>query len=72
MQDLGFEVIPSQANFVTARFPDAGEVLARLARAGISVRSFEERPALAGCLRITLPGDPVAFDRLLAALEITS
>jgi len=66
---LGAAALPSQANFVLARFHDADAVRAALAARGISVRSFPGRPLLAGCLRITCPGEAASFERLMAALE---
>ena len=66
---LGVAVIPSQANFVLARFEDAGAVRSHLAARGIGVRIFPGRPMLEGCLRITLPGDEGSFERLAGALE---
>jgi histidinol-phosphate aminotransferase len=60
---------PSQANFV---FPSVGAsapaVQARLAGAGLMVRRFADRPALAGSLRISLPGDEAIYGRLTDAL----
>lgn len=74
---LGAEVPPSQANFVFARFD--GDVVGAEARAaavrdamlarGIAVRAFPGRPWTAGCLRVTCPGDPAEFARLLDALD---
>ncbi len=69
---LGADAPPSQANFVFARFADeaaARGVHARLRARGVAVRAFPGRARLAGCLRATCPGDPVAFERLLATLE---
>jgi histidinol-phosphate aminotransferase len=70
---LGPRVEPSQANFVFARFEDAVHVRAELARRGIAVRIFPNDPALSGALRVTLPGEPRAFERVHRAfLEILS
>jgi histidinol-phosphate aminotransferase len=66
---LGATALPSQANFVLARFQDADAVRGALAARGIAVRSFPGRPLLAGCLRITCPGEAAPFERLMAALE---
>jgi histidinol-phosphate aminotransferase len=66
---LGAEPLPSQANFVLARFADSEGVRAGLARRGIAVRSFPGRADLVGMLRITCPGDETALARLLRALE---
>jgi histidinol-phosphate aminotransferase len=64
----GAEPLPSQANFVLARFADAARVWRALADAGIAVRRFDE-PALQDFLRITCPCDEAACARLLDALE---
>jgi histidinol-phosphate aminotransferase len=61
----------SQANFVYADLGQrAAFVHAALAAQGILVRDFPDRPAAAGGLRITLPGDSTAFERLSEALDI--
>lgn len=67
----GGVAFPSQANFVMARFrrPDAESVRAGLAGLGIAVRSFPGKPELAGCLRITCPGEEKAFRRLADGLR---
>jgi HAD superfamily hydrolase (TIGR01548 family) len=62
-------VLDSQANFVTARFRDASLIRDGLASLGIAVRGFASRPELSDALRITLPGDAVAFERVAAALR---
>ncbi len=73
LERLGAEAPPSQANFVLARFAADGaaaeSVRAGLAARGIAVRAFPGRAWLEGCLRITCPGEEVAFARLLRALE---
>ena len=62
---------PSQANFVYVDIgPRAAFVHAALAAQGILVRAFSDRPAVATGLRITLPGDATAFERLTAACEL--
>jgi histidinol-phosphate aminotransferase len=67
LESLGFEVPPSQANFVLARRP--GESLARLAtrlrESGILVRYFESLP---DALRISI-GTDEQIDRLIEALR---
>jgi histidinol-phosphate aminotransferase len=65
----GAEVLPSQANFVLARFGNAACVRAGLAERGIAVRGFSSRPQLADALRITSPGDEAAFSQLTTALN---
>ncbi|MBE3068881.1 MAG: aminotransferase class I/II-fold pyridoxal phosphate-dependent enzyme, partial [Planctomycetes bacterium] len=68
---LGFEVIPSQANFLLARVP-AGEArrwYERVKDRGILIRYWDQ-PRLADKLRITV-GTPDENDRLISALEAT-
>ena len=60
-------VFPSDANFVFAEFTDANAVHARLATAGIRVRTFDS-VRIANCLRIGI-GSPAENRALLAALE---
>ena len=69
LRQRGFEVLPSQANFIFARHPDqAGETLAKALRdRAILVRHFA-KPRLSEFLRITI-GTPEQCDRLIAALE---
>lgn len=66
---LGFEVLPSQANFVFARHPrhDAGELAARLRERRIIVRHFRA-PRIEQFLRITI-GNDAHCARLVAALH---
>lgn len=69
LTELGAEVLPSQANFVLARFDRSSWVWEALAGLGIAVRIFPETPALEGYLRITCPGRAEEFERLAAALR---
>jgi histidinol-phosphate aminotransferase len=71
LRALGATVADSQANFVLARFADAGWVCDALAGLGIAVRRWTDRPGLDDALRITCPGDEAAFARLDAALAAT-
>ncbi len=68
---LGFEVLPSQANFVFAKPPSnlgtAAEVFERLREQGIIVRHFNQ-PKIADYLRITV-GSIEQDVRLLKALQ---
>jgi histidinol-phosphate aminotransferase len=66
---LGAAVVPSQANFVLARFTDASWVWGALVSQGILVRRFAAETGLTSYLRITLPGTSAAYDRLCAALD---
>ncbi|MDH0896956.1 MULTISPECIES: histidinol-phosphate transaminase [unclassified Pseudomonas] len=65
---LGFEVLPSAANFVFARHPqkDAGELAAALREHGVIVRHFKQQ-RIAQFLRITI-GNPEQNQALLDAL----
>lgn len=69
LRAFGLDVAESQANFVLARFPDAAWVQDALAGLGIAVRAFPGKTALAGALRISCPGDPAAFERLIEGLK---
>lgn len=66
--DLGFEVLPSAANFVFARHPrrDAAELAASLRARGVIVRHFRQ-PRIEQFLRITI-GTEAQNARLLEAL----
>ena len=68
LNQLGFEVLPSSANFVFARHPRlAGRPLAAALREhGVLVRHFSA-PRIADFLRITVGSDP-QIDRLTDAL----
>ena len=70
LRELGARPLPSQANFVLARFGDAAALHAALGARGVAVRRFAD-PLLAGYLRITLPGEERAFSRLCEALRAT-
>ena len=61
------EVLPSQANFLTVRFDDAGTRYAQLLARGIVVRDVRRYPRLADALRITI-GSPSENAALLDAL----
>jgi len=69
LRQRGFEVLPSQANFVFARHPEhSGEALAKgLRERAVLVRHFA-KPRISDFLRITI-GTPEECDRLVAALE---
>lgn len=65
----GIAVPPSQGNFVLADLGRrAGFTRRALAALGVLVRAFPHRPEIAEALRISLPGDPGGFRRLLDAL----
>ncbi|MDR1709711.1 MAG: histidinol-phosphate transaminase [Candidatus Accumulibacter sp.] len=66
---LGFDVLPSAANFLFVRHPrrDAREIAAQLRERGIIVRHFQ-RPRIDQHLRITV-GAEAQCDALIAALD---
>ncbi|MCU7920621.1 MAG: histidinol-phosphate transaminase [Candidatus Thiodiazotropha sp. (ex Epidulcina cf. delphinae)] len=69
LQALGFQVLPSAANFVFARHPewDALAIAAKLRREGVIVRHFKQ-PGIDRFLRITV-GAPHQNESLLAILK---
>ena len=69
LRQIGFEVPPSQANFVLARIQghDMGTLSAGLRRRGILVRHFP-RSVFRDALRISI-GTPTQMDALFKALE---
>ena len=74
LRGLGFEVIPSQANFVFACHPrfDGRQLYLALKKKGILVRHFD-KPAIGQYLRITIGTDDemnALLDRLPAAMEL--
>jgi histidinol-phosphate aminotransferase len=72
LRGLGADVaLPNEANFVLVRGLPAERVARCLAALGIAVRRFPGHADLHDALRITLPGEASAFDRVLAALEAT-
>jgi histidinol-phosphate aminotransferase len=64
----GWEVLPSHANFLLVRPPDATATAAALLRRGLAVREYPSGP-LVGWLRITARS-AAENDRLLGALAI--
>jgi histidinol-phosphate aminotransferase len=70
MTRLGFEVLPSAANFLFARHPghDAAELFATLRERGIIVRYFD-KPRIGDFLRISI-GTDAQCDVLLEALKV--
>ena len=69
ISELGGRPLPSQANFVLARFENAGWVRDGLAGLGIGSRSFPDNEELKHTLRISCPGDQSAFARLEHAFK---
>jgi histidinol-phosphate aminotransferase len=70
MEALGFEVLPSAANFIFARHPahDGAELAASLRERSIIVRHFKNPARIAPFLRITV-GTDAQCAALLAALK---
>jgi histidinol-phosphate aminotransferase len=69
LKSLGFQVLPSAANFLFAHHPfrDASEIAAKLRGHGVIVRHFKQ-PRISGYLRITV-GTPQQNQRLTEVLE---
>lgn len=69
LQELGFDVLPSAANFVFARHPDydAAELADGLRKEGIIVRHFKKR-RIDQFLRITI-GTPSENQHLLSVMD---
>jgi len=68
-EELGAEVLPSQADFVLVRFPDS-ELVWRGCRAlGIALEQVTREPELAPWLRLTLPVSEHDLDRLCSCLR---
>ncbi len=62
--ELGGRPLPSQANFILARFENAQWVRDGLAGLGIGSRVFPNKESLRDAFRISCPGDENAFARL--------
>ena len=58
-----------KANFVAAIVPDAAVFSEALAKEGIKIKSWPEKPGRENLIRITCPGDESEFRTLLAVLE---
>jgi histidinol-phosphate aminotransferase len=68
LRTLGFDVFPSDANFVLARSPIPSEKLVSdLAKKGILIRDFGRLRMLENCVRITI-GTAEMSARLLTKL----
>jgi histidinol-phosphate aminotransferase len=72
LQGLGFEVLPSAANFVFARIPgrDGGGVAAKLRERSIIVRHFRKPSRIAEFMRITVGTDEQCAGLVEALREI--
>lgn len=67
LEELGCSPLPSQANFVLATSVDPSWMVPAAASLGVGLRRFNE-PDLATCVRITVPGDEPAMERLTDTL----
>jgi histidinol-phosphate aminotransferase len=74
MQALGFEVLPSAANFIFARFPgrDGADIAARLRERSIIVRHFRNPPRISPFMRITIGTDEQCAGLVEALREIVA
>ena len=72
LQGLGFEVLPSAANFVFARIPgrDGGGIAAKLRERSIIVRHFRKPSRIAEFMRITVGTDEQCAGLVEALREI--
>ncbi len=72
MQALGFEVLPSAANFIFARFPgrDGADIAAQLRERSIIVRHFRNPPRISPFMRITIGTDEQCESLVDALREI--
>jgi histidinol-phosphate aminotransferase len=70
LQGLGFEVVPSAANFLFTRCPgrDGAVLAAQLRERGVIVRHFRNPPRVAPYLRISV-GTDEQCDRLVSVLK---
>ena len=72
MQALGFDVLPSAANFIFARFPgrDGADLAAKLRQRSIIVRHFRIPPRISPFMRITIGTDEQCAGLVDALREI--
>lgn len=70
LEKLGFEVVPSAANFVFVRYPgrEGADLTASLRDRGIIVRHFANPPRISAYMRISI-GTDEQCDALVSALE---
>lgn len=68
LSELGCRPLPSQANFVLATSVAPPWLVAAAASLGIGLRRFDSED-LAGCVRITVPSEEPAMERLGATLR---
>lgn len=68
LEEEGFEVFPSEANFLLVRRPDAKEVVRTLEARSIRVRDVSSYPGLENCLRVSI-GTGASLRAVRAALR---
>ncbi len=61
------EIFPSEANFLLVRFEDGPKIFEAMMQRGIILRSFENRPTLENCIRITV-GTAEELDEVMRVL----
>ena len=66
-----WQVLPSQANFLLIRTPDAAAAHAQLLAQGVLVRRQDSLPLLQGCIRVSV-GNREANDAFLAAAGLSA
>jgi histidinol-phosphate aminotransferase len=73
LQGLGFEVLPSQANFLFVRHPahKGAELAAALRERNILVRRFNQPARIAEHLRVSIGTDAQCDALILALTELT-
>lgn len=69
LEEYGLEPTESEANFVYARFRQAGWIREAFAGMGFAVRGFPEESGPSDALRITLPSEESTFRELLRAVR---
>ncbi len=72
LQAMGFDVLPSAANFIFARFPgrDGADIAAKLRERSIIVRHFRNPPRISPFMRITIGTDEQCAGLVDALREI--
>jgi len=76
LRSLGFEVFPSETNFMLARSPvPSGQLMKALAERGVLIRDFGDRRMLENCVRTTIGTEDLnqlLISRLREVLETWS
>ena len=66
---LGFEALPSQANFLLIPVSNAADVGETLAQNGVAVRAFRNLPGIGDAIRVTV-GPSEMMERFMEAFEM--